>query len=129
MIEDEKAIRNLVEEWMKATKTGDVQTVLGLMTEDVLFTTVDQEPFGKVVFEETQREMSAKEVHIDAHNDIKELVVIGDWAYLRGHIQMKMTFPNSEPMKRSGYTLTILRKESDGQWRICRDANLVTKEQ
>lgn len=29
-------------------------------------------------------------------------------------------------MRRSGYTLTILRKERDGRWRLARDANLLT---
>jgi ketosteroid isomerase-like protein len=29
-------------------------------------------------------------------------------------------------MRRSGYALTILRKQSDGRWRLTRDANLVT---
>jgi ketosteroid isomerase-like protein len=35
-----------------------------------------------------------------------------------------MTPESGAAMKRSGYTLTILRKES-GQWRLARDANLV----
>jgi ketosteroid isomerase-like protein len=30
------------------------------------------------------------------------------------------------PMRRSGYTLTILRKEPDGRWVLARDANLLT---
>jgi uncharacterized protein (TIGR02246 family) len=33
-IDDEHAIRKLVNTWMAATKTGDIQTVLGLMTDD-----------------------------------------------------------------------------------------------
>jgi ketosteroid isomerase-like protein len=35
-----------------------------------------------------------------------------------------MTPEGGEPVKRSGYTLTILRKEL-GQWRLARDANLI----
>jgi ketosteroid isomerase-like protein len=31
-------------------------------------------------------------------------------------------------VKRSGYTLTILRKQSDGKWLLVRDANLLTVE-
>ena len=37
MTEDEKEIRRLVETWMSATKRGDLDTVLGLMAEDVVF--------------------------------------------------------------------------------------------
>jgi hypothetical protein len=36
-----------------------------------------------------------------------------------------MTAEGGERVKLSGYTLTILRKES-GLWRLARDANLLT---
>jgi hypothetical protein len=39
---------------------------------------------------------------------------------------MVMTPPNGEVTRRSGYTLTILRKEQ-GKWLLARDANLLTK--
>ena len=32
------------------------------------------------------------------------------------------------PMRRSGYTLTLFRKEPDGRWVLFRDANMVTAE-
>ena len=34
--------------------------------------------------------------------------------------------PGGEPVRRAGYTLTLLHKEADGQWRLARDANLLT---
>jgi ketosteroid isomerase-like protein len=36
-----------------------------------------------------------------------------------------LTSPDGNKTRRSGYTLTLLRKEADGQWRIARDANLM----
>jgi ketosteroid isomerase-like protein len=36
-----------------------------------------------------------------------------------------ITPPGGPPKTRSGYTLTILRKEQDGCWRLARDANLL----
>ncbi|TIP77049.1 MAG: DUF4440 domain-containing protein, partial [Mesorhizobium sp.] len=33
---------------------------------------------------------------------------------------------NGKPVRQSGYTLTLLRKEADGEWRLARDANLLT---
>jgi ketosteroid isomerase-like protein len=42
---------------------------------------------------------------------------------------MSMTPPGQDaPVRRSGYTLTVLRKEADGQWRLARDANLLAAE-
>jgi len=38
-----------------------------------------------------------------------------------------VTPPDGEAMRRSGYTLTILRKEPDGRWRLARDANMLAK--
>jgi uncharacterized protein (TIGR02246 family) len=37
MSSDEQEIRNLVATWMAATKAGDIERVLSLMAEDVVF--------------------------------------------------------------------------------------------
>lgn len=37
-----------------------------------------------------------------------------------------MTTPAGNIVRRTGYTLTILRKEPDRKWRLARDANLLT---
>lgn len=47
MLNDEQAIRDLVKKWMVATQAGDIETVLSLMTEDVVFLVPGQQPFGK----------------------------------------------------------------------------------
>ena len=125
MTEDESAIRDLVDTWMAATKAGDVETVLGLMSDDVIFMTPGREPFGKSEFAEQSRGM--KDVKIEGSAEIKELKIIGDWAWLRNFIRIQVTPLNGEPMPRAGYTLTILQKEADGRWRLFRDANLVTE--
>jgi ketosteroid isomerase-like protein len=35
------------------------------------------------------------------------------------------TRSNGVPVRRSGYTLSIFRKERDGRWRLARDANML----
>ena len=125
MTEDERAIRAVVETWFAATKAGDLATVLELMTDDVLFMVAGQQPFGKQAFATSFQGMA--NVAFDGTSDIVELRVLGAWAYLRNHIELTVTPPNGQPMRRSGYTLTILRKEPDGRWRLARDANMLTK--
>ena len=120
--DDETAIRNLVATWMAASKAGDIATVLSLMTDDVIFMVPGREPFGREAFAAASDTM--KNVRMEGKSDIRELRVLGDWAYLRNHIEITITPEGGEPVKRSGWTLTILRKES-GQWRLARDANLV----
>jgi uncharacterized protein (TIGR02246 family) len=127
MTHDERAIRELVDTWFTATQDGDLATVLGLMTDDVVFMVPGQEPFGKEAFKATSEEM--QNVRIEGTSDIREIQILGKWAYLRNYIEMTMTPPDGgTPIRRSGYTLTLLRKESDGQWRLARDANLLTVE-
>jgi uncharacterized protein (TIGR02246 family) len=124
MNDDERAIRNVVETWMTASKRGDVTTVLDLMADDVLFMVPGQKPFGKDAFAAASRGM--KDVAIDGKSDIQEIRILGDWAYLRNYLEVTVTPPGGQPVRRSGYTLSILRKEADGQWRLTRDANLLT---
>jgi len=124
MNDDERAIRELIATWMKASQAGDVETVLSLMTDDVVFMVPGREPFGKEAFAAASQGM--KGARMEGSSDIRELNVLGDWAYLRSHIAITITPPVGEPVRRAGYTLTILRKGRDGRWRLARDANLLT---
>jgi uncharacterized protein (TIGR02246 family) len=86
-----------------------------------------REPFGKEAFAATF-EGTKGGVRMEGTNEIRELRILGDWAYLRAHIAVTMTPPGGEPARRSGYTLTILRKDPDGRWRLFRDANMLAPE-
>jgi len=120
---DKQAIRELIDTWMRASRAGDTATVLSLMTDDVVFMVPGREPFGKEAFASSTQSM--KNVTIDGHASIVELQVLGDWAYLRNPLDLTMTPAGGAPVHRTGYTLTLLRKEG-GRWRLCRDANLVS---
>lgn len=108
---------------MSATKAGDVRTVLTLMADDVIFMVPGQEPFGKDIFAENSRKLA--NAQIDGISDIQEIHVLGSWAWMRNFLEVTITSSGGETAKRSGYTLTLLRKQSDGSWVIFRDANLL----
>jgi len=127
MMDAERAIRERVATWFAASKRGDLPTVLSLMTDDVIFMVPGRKPFGKEAFAAASEGM--KDVRIEGTSDIQEIQVHGDWAYLRSYLEIEMTPPDGgPPVRRSGHTLTILRKEPDGRWRLARDANLLTDE-
>lgn len=126
MNNDEQAIRDLVKTWMSASKAGDLETVMGLMSDDVVFMVPGREPFGILEFAVGSRAMQG--VEIDGTSEIQEIKILGDWAWMRNRLRVAMTLPGGQPMVRSGYTLTILRKKSDGRWVIARDANLLAPE-
>ena|SRR6266542_4493696 len=124
MTEDERAIRELIDTWMDAIRADDLATVLDLMTDDVVFMTPGREPFGKDEFRATSEAMRGAKV--DGAAEVRELRVVGDWAWIRNHLDLEITPPDGELARRSGYTLTILHKGGDGRWRLARDANLVS---
>jgi uncharacterized protein (TIGR02246 family) len=123
MSDDERAIRDLVATWMTASKAGDHEKVLSLMTDDVVFMVPGGEPFGKEAFAAASK--GAAPGLFEGTADIVEVKVLGDWAWLRSRLKVTVTPPAGAPKTRSGYTLTILRKEADGRWRLARDANLL----
>jgi uncharacterized protein (TIGR02246 family) len=123
MTKDEQAIRQMVEEWMAASKRRDTETVLKMITDDVVFLTAGREPFGKKEFETMNRQMS--QVKVEGKSEIQEIQVLGDWAWMRNKLRIQITPPGKPMMVKSGYTLTVLRKNGEGKWQIARDANLV----
>src|ERR1044071_1199035 len=122
---DEQAIRQMVDTWLAASKQGDIETVLNLMSDDVLFITPGREPFGKDTFASNNEQM--QDVEMDTDIDIKEIEVLRDWAWMRSFLRITFT-KAGESTKRSGHILTILNKRPDGQWVIKRDANFVAPE-
>jgi uncharacterized protein (TIGR02246 family) len=124
MTEDEHAIRELVATWMSASKAGDTATVLDLIADDAVFMVVGQEPFGKDAFRAASQ--GQKDLRIEGTSDIREIQVLGDWAYLRNYLTVTVTPPGGQTIRRAGWTLTILRKTA-GKWVLARDANLMTK--
>jgi uncharacterized protein (TIGR02246 family) len=126
MENDEQQIRGLVEKWLAATRAGDTARVLNLMADDVVFLVPGVEPFGKDVF--AANSASMKGFRIEGRSEIQELKILGDWAWMRTRLRVVVKPPDGKEMVRSGYTLTILRKEPDGRWVLARDANLLTTE-
>lgn len=122
---DKQAIREMVDTWLDAGKRGDLTTLLNLLADDVLFIVPGQEPFGKEEFAAQNREQM-NDTKMEAKIDIKEIEVVGAWAWMRSFLKITFTKSEGEPAKLSGHILTILQKNPDGQWVIKRDANFVT---
>lgn len=123
---DELAIRELIDTWLRATREGEVETVLELMTPDVVFLVAGQPAMqGREAFEKGLRGMLATHA-IDSSSEIEEIAVAGDFAYCRTRLSVTVTSKHGNtPMQRTGHTLSILRKNEDGRWQLARDANLL----
>jgi len=126
MQNDEQEIRELVSRWMAASKAGDVDTVLSLMADDVVFLVPGQPVMRRADFASKARAQSGRDApQIDGSSEIQEIKVLGEWAFMWTKLTVVMTPPNgAQPVRRAGHTLTILKKQ-DGRWVIARDANLL----
>ena len=120
---DEQAIRQVVHDWLDATKRGDLEAVLNLMSDDVLFMVPGKDPFGKETFADNSGGM--RDYRVEGTGDIQEIKVLGDWAWMHNYLKVTITAPDGNVMNKSGHVLSILRKNSDGRWQLTRDANLL----
>jgi len=75
MTNDEQEIRQLVATWMAATKAGDVEIVLGLMSDDVVFLLAGQPPMiGKSAFAAAvQAQAKQGSIQFDGTSEIQEI--------------------------------------------------------
>jgi uncharacterized protein (TIGR02246 family) len=123
--EDERAIREVIATWLRASAANDAATVLSLIADDAVFLTPGRPPFGKEAFQATA---AASPAHrLEASNEVREIQVVGDWAFCWQDLTVVTTPLNGgDPVRRSGHTLTIFRRLAEGRWVVARDANLLT---
>lgn len=119
---DERAIRDLIASWTAYSQSGEVERVLELMTDDVVFTVVGRPPFGKREFAESARKMPG--LNLKAHAEVLEVAVRGDTAWSRVHLQVEMTSADGKTQRREGDAMSIYVKHQ-GRWLLTRDANLL----
>jgi len=123
---DEEAIRALVAKWHRATAAGDVDAILRLMSDDVVFLVAGQPPLkGRDAFENGLRNLLAAH-RIQSTGDVQEVSVSGPMAYCWSILNVEvMPLAGDGAVRRSGSALSILRKQPGGNWVIIRDANLL----
>ena len=125
----EAAIREIVETWHRATAAGDLTRILSLMAEDAVFLVPERPPMrGRQAFERAFATL------VDTHTitskaQVREIVTSGDLAYAWTDLNVTITpRGGSQPVERSGPTLSIFRRQPDGRWLLVRDANMLASE-
>ena len=125
MPNDEQAIRTLLAEWQRATAAGDQASVLALIAEDAVFLQPGQPPIlGRDAF----GALGPPPFDLSFDQEVGEILISGDLATCWTHLAVTMTPRDRNPaQRRSGYTLTVFRKEG-GRWLLARDANMLVME-
>lgn len=117
--DDERAIGDVMEQWLRATKAADLDAVLKLMADDVVFLRAGQPTMNKTAFIESFKGFAGK-VKFEAKQDVKEVHAAGDLGYAWSRMTLTM-----DGKTRAGDILSVFRKV-DGKWLLSRDANFVT---
>jgi len=123
---DENEIREVIATWLKATAAEDLETVLGLMAEDVVFLRPGCPPLmGRQAFADASRGQAGK-TRIEGTPDIREIRVEGDFACCWNYLSMTITpLDGGAPVRYAGNILSVFRREPGGRWVLFRDANML----
>jgi len=122
---DEQQIRELMAEWRRLTAEGNLDGLLSLLTDDVVFLTPGNPPISKEHFAKGFQEVSAK-ARIVAIQDVKEIRASGDIATAWSHLTIVLTSKHGgKTSEASGYVLSVFQRSPSGKWLLARDANLV----
>ena len=124
--QDKEQIREVIATWLRASKSGDLETVLSLMAEDVVFLLPGRQPMrGREAFAAASRAADGK-FSIDGVPDIQEIQIAGDFAFCWNHLSLTITpSDGGNPIRRAGDILSVFKKKPDGRWVLYRDANLL----
>jgi uncharacterized protein (TIGR02246 family) len=124
--QEKQKIRDVIETWMRTLTDGDVDRVLSLMAEDVVFLLPGLEPMrGRDAFAAASRSMTGK-VRFEGKPNIQEIHIAGNYAFVWNYLDVKVTpLPDGPTKRRAGNILSVFRKEPDGRWVLFRDANML----
>jgi uncharacterized protein (TIGR02246 family) len=125
--QEKQQIHDLIVTWMRASAEGDLEQILNLLAEDVVFLLPGQPPMrGRDDFAAASRSMTGQ-MRIEGKPDIQEIHIAGDYAFCWNYLSVTVTpLQGGSPMHRAGHVLSVFRKELDGRWLLFRDANVLT---
>jgi uncharacterized protein (TIGR02246 family) len=124
--QDEQQIRAVIDAWCEASSAGDLTAQFHLMTRDVVFLTSGRAPMRRDEFAAAFRAMT-QVATIKCRSRLQEITVSGDLALCWNLLEVAVTpIEGGHVRKHAGNVFTALRRGPDGQWRIWRDANLLT---
>jgi uncharacterized protein (TIGR02246 family) len=127
---DEDRIAELMASWQRAVADADVQQLLPLMAEDVVFLAAGQPRLsGREAFVEHLR-AALGSVRLEPSSEVREIRIAGDLAYCWSDVVLRVTPLQPAPVLRLvGPDLTILRREPHGRWVVFRAASMLVPEE
>ena len=120
---DDPGAHHAHEAYVTAINSNNLDTLLGVLTEDVVFL-APQEPVmvGKAAVRPwLEGYFKAFKTHWD--KPVQEFVVNGEWAFERYSYKSTDTpAGGGAVVEDTGWGLVIYHRDTDGKWRVARDA-------
>ncbi len=115
---DLKAVGVLHDRYAAAFNSNDAKAVAAFYTEDAVLMlpgipAIQGRQAIQTMFEDYFKQNAAKIKHTPLDTQ-----VAGDWAYERGKIREAVTPRSGQPLERSLKYLAILKRQSDGAWKV-----------
>ena len=111
------------EAYVTAINSNDLDTLLGVLTEDVVFLSAHEAPMvGKAAVRPwLEGYLKAYKTHWD--KPVQEFVVSGDWAIERySYTSNDTPVGGGDVVTDTGWGLVLYHHDADGKWRVARDA-------
>ena len=123
---DERAIRGVHATWIDAVNAGDLDGLLGLMADDVVFLNPGQAPVGRDGFS-AKFSAAHQQVRVRCSSEWEEVVLVGEVAYTVSRDSLSVTpRAGAGAMRLAGHRITVYRKQPDGRWLLARDAHTLS---
>lgn len=123
---DERAIRDLHTAWIDAVKAGELECLLNLMADDVVFLSPGGAPCARDGFS-AGFAAAHRQSRIGCISELEEIVVVGEVAYTLCRDLLSMTPRDGDvATELAGHRITVYRKQPDGRWVLARDAHTLS---
>jgi uncharacterized protein (TIGR02246 family) len=123
---DETAIRFAIEECVAGATNADLNQIMPHLAPDLTYFLVGEPPMrGREAFVAMMTSLLSQ-CTMKAEVEIEEVQLMGDYAYCLNRLTLTLApKEGGTPRRRSGHTLSLLRREPNGRWVVFRNANLL----
>jgi uncharacterized protein (TIGR02246 family) len=126
MTSDEQALRALHAGWIAAANAGDLEHLLTLMTDDVVFLNPGLEPVGRDGFAD-RFTGGHRQFDLRCISELEELEVAGEiaWTRCRDTLSLRPR-AGGKTQALAGHRMTIYRQQADGRSLLARDVHTLS---
>ena len=117
---DVEAIRALLDDFVAAENAGDLQTIMALITEDVVTMPPEEPPVVGTDAVRTWWESTFGQVDIQGAVSDVEIQAFGDWGFVRGIWNVTATPKSGGEPQQNDYSFILVVRRENGAWKEAR---------